>query len=165
MSGMGGFSTHSGSDIGLMQLGLNARFGPFSTFASYQTGQAQARFDRSLISRLDANVEQLAIGATYGFDQGRKQVAFVASQPMHLTGGTAQLKLAADRTRDGDVIYRHETVRLSAADTPTNYEIGYRQRLGKKTLLGINALRMENAPNQAEGSVDHGAMAILGYQF
>ncbi|KTG16174.1 MULTISPECIES: S8 family serine peptidase [unclassified Guyparkeria] len=165
MSGMGGFSTHSGSAIGLMQLGLNARLGPFSAFASYQAGEAQAQFDRSLITRLDADVEQLAIGASYGFDDGRKQIAFVASQPMHLTSGAADLKLAADRSRDGDVIYRHETVPLSAADTPTNYEIGYRQRLGKKTLLGINAIRMENAPNQPAGNVDHGAMAILGYQF
>ncbi|MFI9652647.1 S8 family serine peptidase [Guyparkeria halopsychrophila] len=165
MSGMGGLSTQSGSDMGLLQLGINARLGGFSAFASYQTGRASASFERSLITRLDADVRQLALGASYGFDQGRKRIAFVASQPMHLSGGTARLKLAADRTPGGDVIYRHESIALSAADTPTNYEIGYRQRLGKKTLLGIHAMRMENAPNQTGGEVDHGAMAIMGYQF
>ncbi|MCL7743564.1 S8 family serine peptidase [Guyparkeria hydrothermalis] len=165
MSGMGGFSTRAGSDMGLMQLGIDARFGGLSAFASFQTGHAEAGFERSLIRRIEADVEQLAIGAAYAFDHGRKQIALVASQPMHLTGGTAEMKLATDRTRDGDVVYRHESIPLSAAHTPTNYEIGYRQRLGKKTLLGINAMRMENAPSQSDGNVDHGAMAIVGYQF
>ena len=165
MSGMGGFSTEAGADMGLLQLGLNARIGNLSAFAHYQAGRAQARFDRSLITSLEAEVEQLAAGAAYAFDHGRKQIAVVASQPMHLTGGTAELKLAADRSRDGDVIYRHETVPLSAADTPTNYEIGYRQRLGKKAVLGINAIRMENPPDRTQGGVDHGAMAIVGYRF
>ncbi len=165
MTGMGGFATDTGSSMGLMQLGLNASFGGFQAFANYQSGQAQAAFGNSLISSLDADVEQMAAGASYGFDQGRKQVALVASQPMHLTGGTASMKLAADRTKDGQVIYRHQSVNFSGAEAPMNYELGYRQRVGKTAMFGFNAMRMENGPNMAAGSVDHGAMAMISYGF
>ena len=165
MTGMGGFATDSGSSMNLMQVGLNARFGGFQAFANYQTGTASAAFGNSLITNLDADVEQMALGVSYGFDQGRKQVAFVASQPMHLTGGTADMKLAADRTKDGQVIYRNESVAFSGADAPMNYEIGYRQRVGKQTMLGFNAMRMENAPNMATSGADHGAMAMVQYRF
>jgi len=84
---------------------------------------------------------------------------------MHLTGGTADMKLAADRTKNGQVIYRNESVAFSGADAPMNYEVGYRQRVGKKTMLGFNAMRMENTPNMAEAGVDHGAMAMVSYRF
>lgn len=165
MTGMGGFSTDSGSSMNLMQVGLNARFGGFRAFANYQTGKASAAFSNSLITNLDADVEQMALGAAYGFDQGRRQVAFVASQPLHLTGGNADMRLAVDRTGDGQVIYRSESVAFSGADAPMNYEIGYRQRVGKRTMLGLNAMRMENAPNMATGGADHGAMAMVQYRF
>ncbi len=165
MTGMGGFATDGGSSMGLMQLGLNARFGAFQAFVNYQGGQVEATFGNSLISRLKADVEQMAVGASYGFDAGRRQVAFVASQPMHLTDGSASLRLAADRTREGEVIYRHESVDFSAAGAPTNYEFGYRQRIGKHALFGLNAVRMENGPNRGDGGVDHGAMAMVSLRF
>lgn len=165
MTGMGGFSTDAGSSMGLMQLGLNARLGGFLAFANYQSGQAQAAFGNSLITSLDADVEQMAVGASYGFDQGSKQVALVASQPMHLTGGTAAMKLAADRTMDGKVIYRNESVNLSGTEAPMNYEIGYRQRVGKTAMFGFNAMRVENGPDMATGGVDHGAMAMFDVRF
>jgi len=165
MTGMGGFSTDTGSSMGLMQLGLNASFGGFHAFANYQGGLAQANFGNSLIANLDADVEQMAVGASYGFDQGGRKVAFVASQPMHLTGGTASMKLAADRTNDGQVIYRHESVNFSGAEAPMNYEIGYRQRIGKMAMFGFNAMRVENGADMANGGVDHGAMAKISYRF
>jgi hypothetical protein len=165
MTGMGGFATDSGSSMDLIQLGLAASLGGFRAFANYQSGQARAAFGNSLITHLDAEVEQMAVGASYGFDQGRRQIALVASRPMHVTGGTAAMRLAADRSEDGRVIYRHESVAFSGAEAPMNYEIGYRQRIGKRAVFGFNAMRMENAPNLAAGGVDHGAMAMIRYGF
>ncbi|MGM0517529.1 MAG: S8 family serine peptidase [Pseudomonadota bacterium] len=161
MTGGGGMSTRGGSDVGLMQLGLNAQVGGFNAFAHYQSGRAEAGTGRSVITDLTADVEQMAVGASYDFDDGRKRVAFVASEPLHLTGGEATIQVATGRTVDGQVIYRVEDIGFSGAVAPRNYELGYRHRIGKKILLGVNVMRMENAANRLEAGADHG-LVLLG---
>ncbi len=165
MTGGGGVSTRGGSDMGLMQLGLNGRLGGFSAFAHYQSGRAEAGLKQSVITDLSADVEQMALGASYDFDEGRRRIAFVASEPLHLTGGEATMRLATGRTVDGQVIYRVDELGFSAVNTPRNYELGYRQRIGKKTLLGINVMRMENAADRLEAGADHGLVLLTSRRF
>ncbi|MFO7581896.1 S8 family serine peptidase [Guyparkeria sp.] len=165
MTGAGGVSTQDGSDVGLMQLGLNAQVGGFNAFAHYQSGRAVAGLNHSVITDLNADVEQMAIGASYDFNEGRKRIAFVASEPLHLTGGEATMRLATGRTMDGQVTYRVDDIGFNGADAPRNYELGYRQRIGKKTLLGINVMRMENAANRLEAGADHGLVLLTSRRF
>ena len=165
MTGAGGVSTREGSDVGLMQLGLNTQVGGFNAFAHYQSGRAEAAPGRSVITDLAADVEQMAVGASYDFDEGRRRIAFVASEPLHLTGGEATVRLATGRTADGRVLYRDETIGISGTDTPRNYELGYRQRIGKQTLLGVNVMRMENAGDRLDAGADHGLMLLTSRRF
>lgn len=165
MTGAGGVSTQGGSDVGLMQLGLNAQVGGFNAFAHYQSGRAEAELGHSVITDLNADVEQMAVGASYDFDEGRKRVAFVASEPLHLTGGEATMRVATGRTADGQVIYRVDDIGFSGSDAPRNYEFGYRQRIGKRTLLGFNVMRMENAANRVGPGVDHGLVLLTSRRF
>lgn len=165
MMGMGGFSTQDGSTMNLVSAGITVQHAGFSAFANYQTGTAQANFGGGLIQRLEGDVEQMAAGMSYGFNSGRSQVAFVASRPMHLTGGEATIKAATGRDTAGNISYEDRRVAFGEADAPMNYEMGFRHQVNRHTMAGLNMVRTENPAGGQVGEADHGIVGMLTYRF
>ncbi len=66
---------------------------------------------------------------------------------------------------DGQVIHRVDDLGFSAANTPRNYELGYRLRIGKKTLPTINVMRMASAADRLDAGADHGVLLLTSRRF
>lgn len=160
--GTGGFTTGNGSSVALKGVALrykadleNASFGGF---CSWRQGRASSRYPDSILTGIDARLAQGAAGAW--MSSGRNSVAFVVSQPLHVTGGDMGMKIATGRTDSGSVVYNTPTVVLSPGSHQNNFELGFVHR-SKHYMAGLNLVYVNHPANEPQLSRDAGVMATL----
>ncbi len=110
------------------------------------TGNASARFGKGPFNNLNSSSEQ---------------VAFNASRPNATCRASADLKLAPERAKDDQVIYRNEMPSFPGAGIPTNTNTRHCQRIP----MDSNAARMESTPNRIEVGGHSGAKAMAQIRF
>lgn len=162
--GSGGFSTADGAAIRLhgvsLRLSLNAATNRIEAFATYRRGVAQSNFTDSILSRINANLSQSAIGVSWR--NHVNAVALAYSQPLHVTGGDLGMKLAIGRTDNGAVMYNTPTVVLNPGIRQVNWELGMTHRLNQNAKIGMNLIYVKNPANSPGLSHDAGLLLIYG---
>ncbi|WP_322629989.1 hypothetical protein [Halothiobacillus sp.] len=158
--GSGGFSTADGSHVDLHGVSIRTHFGGFGAFASYRAGVAASNFSNSILNKINADISQAAAGLMWR--NARNAVALAYSQPLHVTGGDMNLKLATGRTDSGAVTYANPTVVLNEGIKQANYEIGYTRLVGQYAKVGLNLIYVKNPANEPGFDHDLGAMVMIG---
>ncbi|ANJ67153.1 hypothetical protein A9404_06925 [Halothiobacillus diazotrophicus] len=162
--GSGGFSTADGASIRLhglsLRFSMKAAENRFEAFATYRQGTAQSRFADSILTRIDARLNQSAVGI--GWRNNVNAVAFAVSQPLHVTGGDLGMKLAIGRTDNGAVIYNTPTIVLNPGIRQINWELGMTHRLNQNAKIGMNLIYVKNPANSPGLSHDAGLLFIYG---
>jgi hypothetical protein len=92
------------------------------------------------------------------------QVGIAVSRPMHVTRGSAKVKLSTGVTDTREIIYSDETLDLATSTPETQIEAGYSTRLGERSHLSVSAIYQQNADGEA-GKDSVGAVVRFRMEF
>ena len=141
MTGIGALSSEGGGVMSLPSLGVHYERDDLRAFVRYQRGEASARFTGSLIESVDATLERAAMGGSFAFgERGDQRVAIVASTPLHISDGTASVRVPTGRDDAGRVVLENRRAELAAPSIPMDLELGYQRAFSEHRRLSFNAL-------------------------
>lgn len=132
--------------------------GGFTAFGHVEQGETETRVaDNSMFrdkSRLA--IQSVGLGVTWAGEETR--MGLVASQPMHISDGSATLSLPVGREQDGSVVYQRVSVDMASNRVEQNVEFFVEKQVSKRMSLNTNILYQKN-PGQVAG---HDSAAMLG---
>ena len=158
LTGSGALGTDDGGQAMIPTVGLSYQGDGFSGFANYQRGTARADFSNSLIESVDATVEKAAIGGEFSGNKGIHSLAGVVSTPLHMSGGTATVRVPTGREISGEINYDSASVGIDPDQRPVALEIGYAYRPSHTASLSMNLMHTDEASGSNSGAVIAGQM-------
>ncbi|MFO8154426.1 MAG: S8 family serine peptidase [Thiohalospira sp.] len=161
--GNGALSLGDQSAMGIMSVGANYAMGDhFSLMARYERGHADVAGGSGMIRSIDGlTTEQSALGVTFERDQ--HEAVFMVSQPLRVTGGTANLEVPVGRDLDGNVVREERSAGLAAGSRQQDVELGYAYAPSEDSRVNVNLLYSNN-PDHQDGS-DVAGVATFSKRF
>nr|WP_042835190.1 S8 family serine peptidase [Thioalkalivibrio sp. ALE16] len=161
--GNGALSLGDSSTTGIVSVGANYSMGDhFGLMARYERGHADVAGGPGMIRSIEGlTTEQSALGVTFERDQ--HEAIFMVSQPLRVTGGTANLNVPVGRDLDGNVIREERSASLAAAGRQQDVELGYAYAPSQDSRLNVNLLYSNN-PDHQDGS-DVAGVATFSKRF
>lgn len=138
--------------------GLQAAWSPVATvrlFAGWMTGRTEvSAASGSLVTHISSLKTQsfrAGLGA-YGLFNASDRFGFMVSQPLRVSSGTAELKLAEARDYTNDrLVFGDVTAALSPSGRQTDIEASYQTPLGDSLWMQTNIIHQLNAGHVADG--------------
>lgn len=150
--------------------GVSAAFGlapDFNLRFHYAYGLTNAAERGESLFREVGALQSQAYGISFaktGLLTAYDQIGFAVHRPLRIFDGSARLDVPIGRTVAGQVKYRHETLSLAPDGQQTDFELGYRSRLGSSISFGLNAFYQHDL-NHTPGAQNLGGLVRASAAF
>ncbi|WP_231373409.1 S8 family serine peptidase [Thioalkalivibrio sp. ALE19] len=129
-----------------------------SVTGQYEYGQGRMDGGAGMIRSIDnLRTEQATLGVAWDGDD--HQVAFMANQPMRVTGGEIQASVPVGRTVDGEVVREDRTASIGTEGRQMDIELGYSFMPDRDSRFNANLLYMDQ-PNHDPNASGEWAGAV-----